>query len=129
MDDGFSAEKNGASERFFFFFFFKFDFPKKWSERRTNNFFSRKEEAHFFQRKKRNIDMIFRWRKKIGVSRQKWSGEIIIKKIGPPPQKKKPERQNIYFFFLTFNHVEIEAANPSSIKLFCCGLSKKNTRT
>ena len=33
MDDGFSAEKMGASERI--------DFPKKWSEWRSDDFFSR----------------------------------------------------------------------------------------
>ena len=41
----------------------------------------RAEKNFFFQRKKRNIDVIFRWGEKKGVSRQKWSGE---KKIGEP---------------------------------------------
>ena len=44
MDDGFSAEKNGARELFFFYF--------------AKNVAS--EEAIFFQRKKRNIDVLLR---------------------------------------------------------------------
>ena len=40
MDDGFSAEKNGANEQILLLFFsnFFFDFRQKWSERRSDNF-------------------------------------------------------------------------------------------
>ena len=40
MDDGFSAEKNGANKQIFFFFSkFFFDFRQKLSERKSDNFF------------------------------------------------------------------------------------------
>ena len=50
--------------------------------------------------------------------KQKWCGEIkkncCFKKI--------EWRNNLFFLIKNFNHGKIEAANPSSIKLFCCGL-------
>ena len=65
--------------------------------------------------------VIFRQGKKIGVYKQKWSGEIkkiIIKKIGASKKKWSSE----LFFIKNFNHGKIEAANPSSIKLICCSM-------
>ena len=45
MDDGFSAEKNGANEQIFFFFSLKkIDFAQQWSERRSAIFFFQKTD-------------------------------------------------------------------------------------
>ena len=71
MDDDFSAEKK--SERNLF---------------KKNRFIAkmgRAEMIFFFQRKKRNIDVILGGKKKFVVSRQKWSGEI--EKKWCPPKK------------------------------------------
>ena len=72
------------------FFFQKIDLPLKWGE---------PKKYIFFQRIKRNIDVILGEKKKFVVSRQKWSGEKKLKKLVPPP--KKIERR-LFFnkFFL-----------------------------
>ena len=52
------------------------------------------------------------------------TGRGVEKKNCAP--KNKIERRNIFFLIKNFNHAKIEAANPSSIKLICCGLHNKH---
>ena len=44
------------------------------------------------------------------------------KKLVPP--KKKWSGDIFFFLIKNFNHGKIEEANPSSIKLICCGLKQ-----
>ena len=98
----FQQKKMERARKKFVFSKNKIDFPKKWSERRSTIFFltdspqkgSEWKINFFFQRKKYNIDVIFRLGKKIGVSKQKWSGEIQKKNWC---FQKKREQRNIFF--------------------------------
>ena len=85
-----------------FFFIFFISYKNGESEEATifPAKMGRAKKRFFFQRKKRNIDVIFRLEKKIGVSKQKWSGEIIIiknwcfKKNGAAKYLKKKKNQS-----------------------------------
>ena len=82
-------------------------------------------KKQIFQKKKRNTDAIFkRGGGKLVSPNKKWSGEIKKEEEKNWWPKKKWSGEIHIFFMKNFNHSKIEAANPSSIKLICCGLIK-----
>ena len=111
MTDSQQKKMERASDFFFLNFFL---FSQKMVRAKKRQFFfkkliSRKNGAsgkeYFFQRKKRNIDVIFRWEKKLVSPDKKWSGEIIKKKIDAP---KKMERR-VCFFLIKKNYITVKS--------------------